>query len=240
MTQIIEDINTLLLPRYLLNDVYPYPESSQLEFKKTFHVNQHAKYRETMCAFLNTNGGHMIFGILNNCVISGCILSESEKDNILLFIDSTFTILKNCNGENMSKDIIKVYFEEIAKNLYIIIISCYKSDNTYKYQFLGGDSWIRMNASNMKRNCSKLYSAHDVSMIKLKLHKKQEDLLGKLKRDYKRCEENTIIAISDIFNNKTKMEKELYSPKNNWHITYNILSFSLLINLYFLYKNICV
>ena len=37
MSLVTDDINTLLLPRYLLNCKYPYPEGTQLEFKKTFH-----------------------------------------------------------------------------------------------------------------------------------------------------------------------------------------------------------
>jgi predicted HTH transcriptional regulator len=240
MTTITNDINTLLLPRYLLNDIYPYPECTQLEFKKTFHINQHSKYRETICAFLNTNGGHIMFGVLNNCVINGCPLSESEKDNLLLFIDATYTILKNTNGENIPKDTIKVYFEEIAKNIYIIIISCYRLDDTAQYQFLNGDSWVRMNASIMKTNYGKLYSAHDVSIIKLKFHKRYEDTIVKLKKDYKTCERDTIITISNIFENKFRKDHNVSPIKINWNEFNIILYTSLLINIYFLFKNLCV
>lgn len=238
-------IDKLLLPRYLLNDTYPYPESSQLEFKKSFHVNQTSKYRETICAFLNTEGGHIIYGILDNCVINGCTLTELEKDTILLFVDGIYTILKNTDGGNIPKDAIKVYFEEIAKNMYIVIISCYKLNNTNEqYQFLGGDSWIRMNASNMKMNVGKLYTVQDVSTIKSKFYKKCEESIVRIKKDYERsynkCEADTIIYISDIFDNKVKKEKEMMNIGQNKYKLFSLYFISIFINIYFLLKSICV
>ena len=226
MSKIVSDINTLLLPRYLLNDIYPYPEGVQLEFKKCFHINQHDKYRETLCAFLNTNGGHMIFGILDNCIINGCSLNEGEKDRILLFADSIYNILKKTNGEPIHPNSLKVYFEEIAKNIYIIIISCYRDNtNDLLYQFIGGDSWIRMNASNMKTKYGKLYTLQDVFNIKQKMHEKQLELTNKLKKEYRVCEDITILEISDIFYKKEIKEKELF-VKNNVTSFFDSIIFS--------------
>ena len=225
MTAIVDDINTLLLPRYLMNDVYPYPEGMQLEFKKSFHINQHTKYRETMCAFLNTNGGHIIFGILDNCIINGCLLSENERDSILLFVDSIYTILKKTNGDSISKNEIKVYFEEISKNNYIIIISCYKHESDLDYQFLGGDSWVRMNASNMKTKYGKLYSVQDVLNMKAKLYRKHEEITSRILKQYDRCEERTIIMINDILINKKEKEYEFNKKqsKNNYIIPIGLI-----------------
>ena len=58
-----ESIDKYIIPRFLLNEIYPYSEGIQVEFKKSFHINQHYKYRETICAFLNTNSGIIIYGI---------------------------------------------------------------------------------------------------------------------------------------------------------------------------------
>jgi predicted HTH transcriptional regulator len=240
MTSIIDDINKLLLPRYLLNDIYPHPECTQLEFKKSFHINQHAKYRETICAFLNTNGGHIIYGILDNCIINGCTLDQLEKDSILLFVDGIYTILKNSNGENITKEKIKVCFEEIAKNVYVIIISCYRNKtDTNTYQFLSGDSWTRMNASNMKTNIGKLYTVHDVSTIKLRLYNRCEDTIKKYKKEYNKSEKEIIIEISDILLTKQVKEK-IISNKQKKYIINTILVISTLINIFLLLKQICV
>lgn len=241
MSRVVSDINSLLLPRYLLNDIYPYPEGVQLEFKKCFHINQHDKYRETLCAFLNTNGGHMIFGILDNCVINGCALNDGEKDRILLFVDSIYNILKKTNGEPIHPNSLKVYFEEIAKNIYIIIITCYRdTTNDITYQFIGGDSWIRMNASNMKTKYGKLYTVQDVLNIKQKMYIKQSEIISKLKKEYRNCEDTTILEISNIFYKKEEKEKQIivnekFRPYFNGSIfiTINILIVSgILINFY--------
>jgi predicted HTH transcriptional regulator len=214
MSRIVDDINKLLLPRYLLNDVYPYPEGTQLEFKKTYHINQLSKYRETICAFLNAHGGHILFGITDNGVICGSVLEDGEKDKVLRYVDSIYTIMKTKNGESIPTNSLQVQFEEIAKNVFIIIISCYKIDKTEdQYQFLGGDSWIRMNASNMKLNCDKLYTVQDVLNMKSKIYKKYDLEISKHKKNYYECEQDTIVYINDILLNKYQTEKKLVKKK---------------------------
>ena len=225
MSTIVENIDTLILPRFLLNDTYPYPEGIQLEFKKSFHSNQHSKYRETICAFLNTNGGHIIYGILDNCVINGCLLTENERDTILLFVDSLYTILKSTNSQNIPKHSIKIRFEEIAKNMYIIIITCYPQENV-TCQFLNGDSWVRMNASNMKNKYGKLYMIQDVANIKEKYHKRQLDLIQQYTKQYNKCEADTIIRISNILYKKQNVEKVLDNKNKNNYM--NIILFGCL------------
>jgi predicted HTH transcriptional regulator len=240
MAKIVDDIDKLLLPRYLLNDVYPYTEGIQLEFKKTFHINQLSKYRETICAFLNTNGGHIIFGILDNCIIEGCPLAESEKDKILLYVDSMYNILKKLNGDSIELNCIKVNFEEIAKNLFIIIISCYKKNNYDTFQFLGGDAWIRMNASNMKTKYGKLYNVQDILNIKNKMYRKHDEIINKVKKDYNKCEEDTIIYINDILLKKKDIEqKQVKKQKNTKYYLLNIF-WIILFGLFFGYKNLSV
>jgi hypothetical protein len=246
MSKIVDDIDKLLLPRYLLNDIYPYPEGVQLEFKKSFHINQLNKYRETICAFLNTNGGHLMFGILNNGMINGSTLQDDEKDKILLYVDSIHNILKKTDGENIPQNCLKVYFEEIAKDLFIIIISCYREKDLYDvkeitYQFLGGDSWIRMNASNMKTKYGKLYIVQDVINIKAKMHKKHEEVIVRYKKQYAKCEEDTIIFVNNILLKKLEAEKQLEKPKrhNNYLIGLIIL-IGLVKIINFGYKGLCV
>ena len=94
--------------------------------------------------------------------------------------------MKKTDGESIPQNCLKVYFEEIAKDLFIIIISCYRDNNNKEitYQFLGGDSWIRMNASNMKTKYGKLYIVQDVINIKAKMHKKHEEIIIKHKKQY--------------------------------------------------------
>jgi predicted HTH transcriptional regulator len=221
-----------------LNDTYPYPEGVQLEFKKNFHINQFSKYRETICAFLNTNGGHIIYGVLDNCIIKGCSIVDFEKDKILRYVDSMHTIMKKNNGENIPNNCLKVYIEEIAKDLFIIIISCYKVDNIEnQYQFLSGDSWIRMNASNMKLTYGKLYTVQDTLNMKTKLYSKHEEELARYKKKINICEQDTILFINNILIDKQKKEKELI--KKYTYINYSYVWIFILV-IIFGYKELCV
>jgi predicted HTH transcriptional regulator len=208
MNNIVQDIDTLLLNNYLLYDNFPYPEGTQIEFKKSFHTNQHDKYRQTICAFLNTNGGHIIYGVSNDCSITGCNIKQNEIDNILLFVDSLYEILKKSDGNHIEQNTLKVRINEIAKNIYIIIISCYREDN-YIYQFLSGESWTRINASNRKCNLSKLHSIQDIITIKSKLETHFNNKLN-----------HTIIEISNIMNIKNNIEQNNIKKdivKNNYY-----------------------
>jgi len=208
MNNIVQDIDTLLSNNYLLYDNFPYPEGTQIEFKKSFHTNQHDKYRQTICAFLNTNGGHIIYGVSNDCSITGCNIKQNEIDNILLFVDSLYEILKKSDGNHIEQNTLKVRINEIAKNIYIIIISCYREDN-YIYQFLSGESWTRINASNRKCNLSKLHSIQDIITIKSKLETHYNNKLNHL-----------VIEISNIMNIKNNIEQKSIKKdivKNNYY-----------------------
>lgn len=196
MNNIITDIDSLLSDKYLLYDTFSHPEGTQLEFKKTFHINQLEKYRQTICALLNTNGGHMIFGISNDCSITGCNIKQTEIDTVLLFVDSLYEILKKNDGNHLDKNTLKVRIDEIAKNIYMIFISCYREENT-TYQFLSGESWVRINASNRKSNLSKLHSIQDIVMIKNKLEKFHNAKIV-----------NVVIDVGNIINKKNDIEKQ--------------------------------
>jgi len=215
-----ESIDKYIIPRFLLNEIYPYSEGIQLEFKKSFHINQHYKYRETICAFLNTQGGIIIYGIDDNCQILGCYLTDKEKDDVLLFVDNLHNILKTTAGNNINSESIKVDFEKIAKNLYIVMIKCYKFDDI-KSQFINGDSWIRMNASNMKVIQDKLYLKEHINNIKKKLYNKyQTDIT------------HTAIIVSNIMISKQKKEEQINNMKNYYLLKYNRNAFAFLLGVF--------
>ena len=208
MNNIVPDINSLLVNNYLLYDIFPHPEGTQVEFKKSFHTNQLEKYRQTICAFLNTNGGHIIFGVSNDCSITGCNIKQTDIDIILLFVDSLYEILKKSDGNHIEQNTLKVRIDEIAKNIYIIIISCYR-EGKYIYQFLSGESWTRINASNRKCNLSKLHSIQDIIIIKSKLETHYNNKLN-----------HTVIEISNIMNIKNEIEQKNIKKdivKNNYY-----------------------
>jgi len=198
--------------KFLLNDKISIIEGTEIEYKKSFHINQYTKYRETICAFLNTTGGYIIYGILNDCNIIGCKLNELEKDNILLFVDRLYAILIKNNGESLHRDSLKVNFHEIAKNIYIVVISCFKEDKC-TYQFINGDSWIRLNASNFKVNQLKLYTKDD---LKQKVKKELLYINDVHSNEIK----ETIVMVSDILYEKQNKERKLKNKNYIYVIGY--------------------
>ena len=113
-------------------------------------------------------------------------------------------------------------FEEIAKNIYIIIISCYRDNtNDVPYQFIGGDSWIRMNASNMKVIQDKLYLKEHINNIKKKLFNKYQTDIA-----------HTTVIVSNIMVAKQKKEEQINNMKNYYLLKYNRNAFAFLFGVF--------
>ena len=125
---------------------------------------------------------------------------------------------------------LKVRFDKIAKNIYLIFISCYKEpNNNNMYQFISGESWIRINASNRKCNLSKLHSIQDIIQIK-----------SKLENVYEKKVSYTIIEIGNILTKKNnfevnKLEKDLVYYKR-LHYYNKLIGFGILFVIIYLVK----
>jgi hypothetical protein len=95
----------------------------------------------------------------------------------------------------------------------------------------------------MKTNIGKLFTAHDVTTIKLRLYNRCEESIRKCKKEFNKCEEATIITVSNILIKKLKKENELLIPIKKISTNYilNIgLFFSIILNIFLLLKRICV
>jgi len=229
---VLSEPSVKLPTTFLLNDIININEGSEIEYKKSFHNNQFSKYRETICAFLNTSGGYIVYGILNDCTIVGCKLNELDKDNISLFVDRLYTILYKSDGEKIDPNTLKVNFVEIAKNIYIVIISCYREPNI-SYQFITGESWIRLNASNFNINKSKLYTKEEVRIKINELNTKSISDIIDIENKYKNDIKQTVVMISEIIYNKNKIENNAYTIK--YYNKYILIS--MMIYLLYIYYN---
>jgi hypothetical protein len=104
--------------------------------------------------------------------------------------------------------------------MFIIIISCYRESNT-NYQFITGESWIRLNASNLNVNRSKLYTKEDVKIkINEMYNKSSYDLLD-IENKHKNDIKDTVILISEILYKKNKIES--ISDTNVYFNKYTLL-----------------
>ena len=95
--------------------VFPYHEGSQIEFKANLSKGCLNKLDVTLCAFLNTKGGHFIIGINDtDRKMNWLSLTSKEIDHFKLRIDRIFhdaTIVDDTNmplsPDNITVNIIK-------------------------------------------------------------------------------------------------------------------------------------
>lgn len=86
-------------PEYIYNATVKYPEGETIEYKQGFHLDNRnllVSYAKTLCAFCNTNGGKLVFGITDKGVCVG-IHKENvhELDTVnQLFVSLCSTLLK--------------------------------------------------------------------------------------------------------------------------------------------------
>lgn len=129
---------------------FPYPESSWIELKNAYTSCHYEKIIQTICAFLNTKGGYMIFGVNNDREITGVGLKG--YDGFALKIDDIYhrNLITQEDGRTIDPKTITINLIKTQgdKNICVIRVRtekgktyCIAKDNTV---------WYRLNASNYK------------------------------------------------------------------------------------------
>ena len=77
--------------RMYMGDKLTFGESEEVEFKASFNDGNHYECRRTINAFLNTKGGCLYFGILDDGTIKGVIYKNTivSQDRFRQWIDDT-------------------------------------------------------------------------------------------------------------------------------------------------------
>jgi len=133
-------------------------ESSTIEFKSNFLTENYPAYRKTMCAFLNTNGGHLIFGINDDGIVHGMQLVSKIKgqkkvgplqesthtkafDRFKLWVDMTQSQFFNPPVRTITVD-----KQFITKTRFIWTINVPKANRIIS---LENKTYVRLNASTV-------------------------------------------------------------------------------------------
>ncbi len=137
------------------NIKFPYNESNNFEFKQSIHDDyDYNKYVETICGFLNTGGGYLIFGIADNLDTVGINIGQKRLDKFILKIDEIIRSNKIIGFNNETKEFVKLSNTNIitklitnkANNKFLIIQSI--PEPNIKYQLAEGTIYYRLGASN--------------------------------------------------------------------------------------------
>lgn len=146
---------------------FPYLEGTCMEYKKS--IKDKFKIEATLCAFLNTEGGHLICGIFDDRKINWLDIKEKEIDYFLAKIDSLTSnrVIRLSNGDPLNHDAIKARVVKNKENKYIIILTANRiPGNVYTYQ---GNIIYRLNVSNFYSTSVPSYTVAEVSLIKQQL-----------------------------------------------------------------------
>jgi predicted HTH transcriptional regulator len=181
---------------------FPYAEGKQYEFKQAFNeyrqnINRSTAERieQTICAFLNSDGGYIVCGIRDeDRAIIWMDLTPYQLDEILLKIDNIYhgkmiytTDLEDITIHNIQTKVL----EKGGKYLIIIKVEPYsdKEYRTYEYK------WYRLNASNYAEKKEKFFRAKDISSL---LNIEANKVRVRYTDNIKRLEEKIAILKSEL------------------------------------------
>lgn len=204
------------IEQQLNNLVFPEHEGLIFEFKKSFEIKHTNKIYETICAFLNTEGGHIIFGIEDeNRQIIGLNKSSKEFDLFKLKIDQIYSrpeILTQSNNVLQPCTILcKSYTNSHGKELMYIAVK----KNSEQCMLINGITVYRANASNYIAKHEKMYTEtehkSDIRRV-TDMHKDTTktmcESLNKEIKKYKELEQKTA-ELEKIINAKILEDNEL-------------------------------
>ena len=157
---------------------FPYPEGMQFEFKKTFtSVNRSIKTKDklyqTICAFLNTQGGYLIYGIDDETREIHGVPTTKELDAFLLKVDNIYhsNILMQEDGSPLVPGTIVATVVPVASqtaNLCVVKVIPTKGLSCI---FHSGEKYVRLSASNYhvnaKHTCVKMRRKEYIKIINI-------------------------------------------------------------------------
>ncbi len=219
---------------------FPYAEGKQYEFKEAFNeyrqnINKTTAERivQTICAFLNSNGGYIVCGIRDeNRALIWLDLTPEQLDDILLRIDNIYhgKMIYTTDFEDIKIHNIQTKVLE-KDGKYLIIVKAVpdigKEYRTYEYK------WYRLNASNYAEKMEKFFRAKDISSLfhieSHKIHAKYMDKIRSLEKKIAQLkselnlerEETEHMLTRTILANKMAAEKRLALEKRSCLLRFN-------------------
>lgn len=158
-------------------------ESRFIEFKHGFNPaneKNSKKYQQTICAFLNTKGGTIFFGIEDDGIITGIPNGHKSIDAVRLFCDNVIRCCLITNCGRLPYDVIQVFEIPFTDDKSVAAIKCIRPiSETAFYQFTSdGTSYYRANASTLKyiRPTEPLFKNADISLAQISEYIKTIDV----------------------------------------------------------------
>ena len=190
----------------------PFTESNTVELKRVsifsglFVHEPHPKsglpkYKDTLIGFLNTGGGYLIMGVLNDGTIVGVEdMTEDGLDRLNLWVDSCFNSLVYKTGKPIdpSRVSLKIrtfpvidrgegVYGESTKN--IVVIEAINRGMPLDIMTRSGTIVYRLNASNFKVSAEPVYRKRDVKGMIQSIQTQMQQIITEKHREIKELRE---------------------------------------------------
>jgi predicted HTH transcriptional regulator len=210
--------------KQMLNNPASLPESNVLEYKMNYTLASFDKYLQTICSFMNSNGGYIIFGVKDNLLNVG-LNKQHNPDTIILKFDEiihTSLIYGNSTESTssattsvlvrISQDNIRVHTVHNKQNKMFIVVNVSgsqekterKNESKIIYQLRDGRIYYRLNSSNYLNKTFTIYSEQNIQQLKKEYEQIISNNLLTFQKEFETIE-------LEVFN----IEKELESVKQD-------------------------
>ncbi len=148
-------------PTFRLGEQVEREEDYECEFKAiTGHkpFNRIKDVSEYITAFLNSEGGTIYFGIENNGIVSGLLMSRKDRDETRTFIDHKVQEI----DPSIDPSLVRVEFFPVydkgqrRDDLCVLIVSVERGSEPVYYERQGVKAWVRLSGSNHCLNASQI------------------------------------------------------------------------------------
>uniref|UniRef100_A0A6C0AFE5 Schlafen AlbA-2 domain-containing protein n=1 Tax=viral metagenome TaxID=1070528 RepID=A0A6C0AFE5_9ZZZZ len=199
-------------------------ESDVLEYKENMSDGICRNIQEAICALLNREGGHIIVGIKNDLSIIG--VNKDLYDKFLInCVDNIYhqcIIISGIDNKVLKPHLIKPFLHKNKSGKYLCIIKIYTeiepknsidqnyddfvhNYNSKHYKLKTGESFYRLNASNIKRKYQqRFYTSSEVESLKKSIVESQK--LKHEKRYQKKC---SVLSKLDADFSELEVEKQI-------------------------------
>ncbi len=194
-------------------EIFPIPEGKHFEFKQS--VKSIDKLLPTICAFLNAEGGYLVFGIIdNNRKICGLKINSKQVDDfILAYIDSIFQYKRLINKETkapINPECIRTDVIKRIDSTYVIVVKIFSPDENITYQIYDGEVFYRLNGSNMRIRSDKVYLEEQVTHMLITQKKSLEKEYSNIIRSFNIEIKKQSKLIESLSSSNKKVENILY------------------------------
>lgn len=162
--------SSIVTPAFVLDDCVSFGESETIEFKESFCVESVDRYRKTINAFLNTNGGKLIFGVKDNgvaCGLACAMLKKGPQSQITH--QRALDAFKLWVDETQSQWYVPLVFSltveahKLSRDRWIWIVHVPKSNEPIHYQNV---IYRRLNASTVVHQTKTIVTENELKTVK--------------------------------------------------------------------------